>query len=586
MKINQKQLNEMIRHSILKTLSENRMNEDIQTVDLGDDDYGYEDEGDEVDTTSQPQQDNTAERIKNIEDFYNTTLYTADGKDKNATRRKKIKEFLGRIDLKTNTAYGMARNLVNGDYLLTDANGAPLMPWNYDINTGLTILTKNIKPEGINNLLNAFEKTFGNTMAKFKLAVEKSAQKKKDVENKPKRINTKGVNIPTKQVEYRVEESNGRKFCIYNTDENGELVMNENFPNISVFKVYPTELAKRNPQLLQQAYDDLEEAWEEINDYTIYDPGNEKYDFQNLARHELGDKILKTKDYHERGKHPFDGSDTHTIDKWGSIRYWDKDSGEEIFPGNQKEIEQYWGPNLAKFHNLGKQDSDNLEKQDSDNLGQENINEERVRPKYYDEEGNLTLDKPLNSVDAFNYFNDTDEFFATYPVRDGEGNILHMYVISNEQLKPRDMLRHLRSIVVRKYQEAETNTKKLSQKVLEKDPSQIVPSDYLLFYYREDRGQTLCWVEYLNGDAHTPLEVIPEEDIRSTFLTDWKNYYGRIAINHNKEIEEEIGSLSNRRSMGYNNKNSNAGMTSIYTGNVNESTLIKMIIESIKRNMK
>ena len=48
----------------------------------------------------------------------------------------------------------MARNLVNGDYLLTDANGAPLMPWNYDIN--LTILTKNIKPEGINNLLNAF----------------------------------------------------------------------------------------------------------------------------------------------------------------------------------------------------------------------------------------------------------------------------------------------------------------------------------------------------------------------------------------------------------------------------------------------
>ena len=42
----------MIRHSILKTLSENRMNEDIQTVDLGDDDYGYEDEEDEVDTTS------------------------------------------------------------------------------------------------------------------------------------------------------------------------------------------------------------------------------------------------------------------------------------------------------------------------------------------------------------------------------------------------------------------------------------------------------------------------------------------------------------------------------------------------------
>ena len=89
----------------------------------------YEDEEDEVESSaSQPQQDNTAERIKNIEDFYNTTLYTADGKDKNATRRKKIKEFLGRIDLKTNTAYGMARNLVNGDYLLTDANGAPLMP--------------------------------------------------------------------------------------------------------------------------------------------------------------------------------------------------------------------------------------------------------------------------------------------------------------------------------------------------------------------------------------------------------------------------------------------------------------------------
>ena len=42
----------------------------------------------------------------------------------------------------------------------------------------------------------------------------------------------------------------------------------------------------------------------------------------------------------------------------------------------------------------------------------QNIDEARgrVRPKYYDEEGNLTLDKPLNSVDAFNYFNDTEEF--------------------------------------------------------------------------------------------------------------------------------------------------------------------------------
>ena len=38
--------------------------------------------------------------------------------------------------------------------------------------------------------------------------------------------------------------------------------------------------------------------------------------------------------------------------------------------------------------------------------------------------------------------------------------------------------------------------------------------------------------------------------------------------------------------MGYNTKNSNAGMTSIYTGNVNESMLIKMIIESIKRNIQ
>ena len=158
-------------------------------------------------------------------------------------------------------------------------------------------------------------------MAKFKLAVEKSAQKKKDAENKPKRINTKGVDIPTKQVEYRVEESNGRKFCIYNTDESGELIMNETFPNVSVFKVYPTALAERNPQLLEQAYNDLEEAWEEINDYTIYDPGNEKHDFQNLARHELGDKILKTKRYNPVGTHPFDKTETNTIDKYGSTRY-------------------------------------------------------------------------------------------------------------------------------------------------------------------------------------------------------------------------------------------------------------------------
>lgn len=562
MKINQKLLNEMIRSSILKTLNENRMNEAIQTVDLGDDDYGYEDDEDEVEpSTSQPQQDNTAERIKDIEDFYNIKLYTAEGKDKNATRRKKIKEFLGYIDLKTNTAYGMARNLVNGDFLLRDANGSPLMPWKYDINTGLTILTKNIKPEGINNLLYAFEKTFGNAMTKFKLAIEKSVQKKMDAENKPKRINTKGVDIPTKQVEYHVEVSNGKKICIYDTDENGEVVMNETFPNVSVFKVYPTELAKRNPQLLQQAYDDMEEAWEEINDYTIYDPGNEKHDFQNLARHELGDKILKTKRYNPIGTHPFDKTKTNTIDKYGSTRYWDKDSGEEIFPGNQKEIEQYWEPIIAKRDGRKKK---------------QNITEVRVRPKYYDEEGNLTLDKPLNSVDAFNYFNDTEEFFTTYPVRDDEGNILYMYVIGNEQLKPRELLQHLRSIVVRKYQEPETNLDNAN----EEDPSKR-----WLFYYRPERGQTLCWVEYLNGNARTPLDVITEEDIRRTFLTDWKNYYGRIAQNHNKEIEDKMSENDRRKRLGFSNKAKgyDGGYYVSAPQSINEGKLAEMIMESIKK---
>lgn len=582
MKINQKQLNEMIRSSILKTLSENRMNEAIQTVDLGDNDYEYEDEEDEVESSaSQPQQDNTAERIKNIEDFYNTKLYTDNGKDKTTTLKSNISSFLGSINLKRNTAKGMALNLVNGNYLVKDADGKPRIPWSIDMDNGLEIYPNNITPEGLKLFLDTFEERFGEKMLYVKKELEKQIAKQNAPKRKP---SEKKIDIPTKQVKYHIEEINRKNVCIYDTDENGKVIMNETFPNISVFKVYPTDLAKRNPQLLQQAYDDLEEAWEEINDYTIYDPGNEKYDFQNLARHELGDKILKTKDYHERGKHPFDGSDTHTIDKWGSVRYWDKDSGEEIFPGNQKEIEQYWGPSLSKYHNLGKQDSDNLEKQDSDNLGQENINEERVRPKYYDEEGNLTLDKPLNSVDAFNYFNDTDEFFATYPVRDDEGNILHLYVISNEQLKPRDMLRHLRSIVVRKYQEPETNTKRLSQKVLEKDPSQIVPSDYLLFYYRENRGQTLCWTELLNINGQTPIDVIPEEDIKSTFLTDWENYYGRIAQNHNKEIEDKMSESDRRKRLGFSNKAKGYnGNYYVGTPSINEGRLAEMIMESIKK---
>ena len=64
-----------------------------------------------------------------------------------------------------------------------------------------------------------------------------------------------------------------------------------------VFKDLSNCISKKKeiPQFLNR-HNDLEEAWEEINDYTIYDPGNEKHDFQNLARHELGDKILKQKD--------------------------------------------------------------------------------------------------------------------------------------------------------------------------------------------------------------------------------------------------------------------------------------------------
>lgn len=545
MKIKRDYLEEIIKKSVFKTLNENSFDEDISLL-MGD--------NDDVDNTNTDTDYN--QRIKDLEEFYNTNLFKSDGKENNETRRKKIRYFLG----------SFFKNF--GVSSFTDAD---IAPWEISDGT-LRIDPQGFEPNvGLRNFFKYFDDRLSEEYAKFKKNLGRAAtQKTSNATNTPKKLNATDVDIPTKQVEFDIQMKGKNRFCVYK-EQNGKPVMNYKFPNISVFKVYITKSGMKH---LEQAYEDIERIWQDIDDYTLYDYSNKDNGYQRQQMGGLGGDILRTKKFSTRGKHPLTGEDVITVDEYGNTIYVDKDTGEVIPYGNKDEFAKYWEGPLEKYRKDIGTGRRKATKKDIDNTETDidNISEGTVRPKalYPDENGEYTREEPINGVDMFEPYNDTDEFFATYPVRDDNDNLTHFYVISNENLNSKQILQHLHAIVTRSYQKPLMNLQNASD-------------DYSVRWtpvYRED-SKTLCFVKHINAANTTPLDVIPEEDIKEMLVDDWTKYYGTIAMRHNEDVEIAYNiSVRNQRvgSMG--------GVSYGTVGSVNESLLVKMINESLKKYLR
>lgn len=589
MKITQNKLNEMIAKSILKKLNEDKkyLNENFDDDDFGIDfDSMVTAHDDEQEDTNSPQQLSTDERIKQIEDYYNVNkISKSTGVPMNYKRRSEISSFLGKIDKDRHHATGLIANLANNGKVKLGPDGHAMIPW--EINGDTLIIKKDIfEQDGLEYFLTAFERHFPN-MYGF-LAEIRAKEEEQKIAQQKKGSNKKGKvkDLPTYQVEYEPLEEAVKlygetiKTALYKMDENGQPVMNMNFPNMYVFKAYILQRAFKKGNF-EKATNDLEEAYNDLCAYSIYDPfGNDKDGYEqrhNQDKQDVMDRIERSKHIGIDGQHPFTKEKISTIDPYGVIKYWDKDTGKEIWPSNHEAVKNY----MRRFIN-GQDDT-----LDGINGQEETLDEakDRVYPQYPNKiigddgvERIEYLDKPQNAVDAFLPFQNAKEIFAIYPIRDEDDNLIEIYIVSNEGKGGDDTLRQLRSMVTRRY--AEPVFIPYNRNKTDKEPFQI-KSDV------KGNARVLCFVDRLGrSNKETPYSILPQE-LKETFLTDWRKFYGFIARQHNEAVKESIEYAKNKKSKGYNTKNSNAGMNSVYFGsNITEAKISKMIVESIKKYLR
>ncbi len=590
MKITQNKLNEMIAKSILKKLNEDKkyLNENFDDDDFGIDfDSMVTAHDDEQGVTNSPQQQSTDERIKQIEDYYNVNkISDSTGADKNYKRRFDISTFLGKIDKDRHHATGLIARLANNGKVKIGPDGHALIPWEINGDT-LTIKKDIFEQDGLEYFLTAFEQHFPKMpgfLAKIREKEEQRKRKQQKIES-GKKVEVKG--LPTYQVEYEPLEETVKlygesiKTALYKMDENGQPVMNENFPNMYVFKAYilPRGFKKGN---FEKATNDLEEAYDDLCVYSIYNPnGNDEDGYEqmnNPDKQDVTDRIERSKHIGIDGQHPFKDEKISTIDPYGVIKYWDKDTRKEIWPSNHEEVKNY----MRQFIN-GQEDT-----LDDINGQEERLDEvrgTRVYPQYPNKtvgddgvERIEYLDKPQNAVDAFLPFQNAKEIFAIYPIRNESGDLIEIYIVSNEGKGGDDTLRQLRSMVTRRYAEPVFIPYKRNK--ADKEPFQI-KTDI------KGDARVLCFVDRLGrSNKETPYSILPEE-LKETFLEDWRKFYGFIARQHNKDVNEAIEYAKNKKSKGYNTKNSNAGMNSVYFGsNITEAKISKMIVESLKKYLR
>lgn len=518
MRINQKQLNEMIKHSILKTLNENRICEEVQ-------------QNIQTLTSVQDSQKDIESELKRIEDDFNRTNLSKTGKDKSKTRRaviiKKFQQGIVPQDIKNIVHFNEDGSKMSIDRNASiDTLSEVIRIYDNAIGKHNEHVSKNLKNAAEDRKVNA-----DNIRRDRKLAREKRKE-----ENRP----------TTKQVVF--------KDGMYLFDEDGKPVMNENCPNMHVFKIQ-TNTGGFNLKETQAEMKNLEKI---LRSYVV--DGDESGEYEENV-FGLTNFVNHFKDN--------EGNKIYTIDQeLGYPIYRDKDTKEVIKPSNEEDIRNwyktYGAPTFDTKKNNGRKPTE--------------LNEARPsKPKPIYANG---TNMPDNSYTDLKNHNDISEFFDVYTeineelsIKTGiKDYISAIYVVTDEvDINPTIYLRQLATTISYQNRLPETGRNQ---------------GNNGFRWMIRNLNNSKIFVRELKG---TPLQVLPEEFLES-FMEDWEDYYGKIAKEYNENKKEILKRMEREKRVNsgdlkaFDTYYSASGRN--YSGTVDESVLAKMILESIKKHLK
>lgn len=517
MKISQRQLNEMIKHSILKTLSENRMGEEVQ-------------QNIQPLTSVQDSPKDIESELKRIENDFNRTNIK-NGKDKSKTRRTVI--------IKKFKQGGIPQDVKNVVHF--DEDGSKMS------------IDRNASIETLSDVIRIYDAAIGKHNEHVSKNLKNAAEARKvnaDDIRRDRKLAREKRNEETRPTTKQVVFKDG----MYLFDEEGKPVMNENCPNMHVFKIQ-TNTGGVNLEETQAEMKNLEKI---LRSYIVDGDGSGEYEenvfgLTNFVNHFKDDE----------------GNKIYTIDQeLGYPIYRDNNTKEVIKPSNEEDIRNWYKTYGAQTFDTKK------------NNGRKptELNEARPpKPKPIYANG---TNRPDNSYTDLKNHNDISEFFNVYTeineelsIKTGiKDYISAIYVVTDEvDINPTIYLRQLATTI--RYQNSLPETGRNQGN-----------KGFRWFIRNLDNSK--IFVRELKG---TPLQVLPGEFL-GYFREDWEGHYGEIARQYNEN--KEIISKRDERSKRVNSGDLNAFDTYYsasgrnYSGTVDESVLAKMILESIKRYLK
>lgn len=528
MKINQKQLNEMIRKSILK-----RLNEDVQGTS-----------------------DDLQSRMDKIKWYFETPTYLLKNKGKQ-NQEDEENGTARRTELKNAYTRWKNENYIDGDFIKFNFNNRSLE----------FIPCDEIDEQDLTDFVDYIYNNFSQKFDQLQEYLNKYDATSNDARSYG--FSFGGPDFPTKQVKYQLKQDNfGRRYIEYLTEtgENGKPkgVMNYDMPGIKFYKVGIAKKALKNKTLKQEAIDLLDGLIGDVKDVYTDD--------------KLLTRASQLYSYGTDGIHPFTGEKTRTIhDKGAYTRFWNKETGEEMIPSNydalvdnatktiaqRKETEERRKEKKRKEKEFEKQ----LKQQGQIQNNGEQLDEgrhgggengQRVLKAIYHDENGMEIDPRTVGVHANKRFNDIESFTAIYELADENNNTIAVYLMGSE----------MQSALQGKF------LKSLVYEYTDYVPQTHIDGKGAFNYKNNPTSDDGLILTYQKFDS---IDDIDNEDAKEYLILEWEDTYSDIALNHNKEVIENHKIDPNK----YNKNGSNLDVFSI-----TESKLSSMILESIKRHIR
>lgn len=530
MKINQKQLNEMIRKSILK-----RLNEDVQGTS-----------------------DDLQSRMDKIKWYFETPTYLM--KNKGKQNQEEVENGTGRrTELKNAYTRWKNENYIDGDFIEFNFNNRSLefIPCDeideQDLTDFVDYIYNNFsqKFDQLQEYLNKYDAASNSDNAReygFKLG---------------------SLDFPTAQVKYELrQDNNNGRYIEYLTEmgKNGEPnpVMNYDMPGIKFYKIGITKKALKDKTLKQEAINLLDALIIDVKDVDRED--------------KLLKKASQLYSYGTEGVHPFTGEVTNTIHaKGGYPRWWRKDTREEMVPSNYDALVDYVsrvsGGRKAEVARQKEEKKKQKERekqlkqqgQIQNNDGQLDEgrhgggeNGQRVLQAIYHDENGMEIDPRTVGVHANKRFNDIEPFTAIYELADENNNTIAVYLMGSE----------MQSVIQGKF---------LKSLVYERSnyvPQTCIDGKGGISYKNNPTAEDGLILTYQKFDS---IDAIDNEDAKGYLIGEWEDAYGDIALQHNQDVSNQH--IHNKR-----NINKNGSNLDVFS--ITESKLSSMILESIRRHIR